>query len=91
MYLQNSITKTEEKEPINEKMNIYEKKVPEINACRKTFINVKNNTCLMGKTYKDNIIPILAIPNLINGIGFGMAYSIIDKNMHKAAKNAIFL
>ncbi len=91
MYLLNNIANTDANEPTKEKIKIYEKKVPEINACRKTFINVKNNTCLMGKTYKDNIIPILAIPNLINGIGFGMAYSIIDKNMHKAAKNAIFL
>lgn len=45
----------------------------------------------MGKMYKDNIIPMFAIPNLIKGIGFGIAYSIIDKNMHKAEKKATFL
>lgn len=45
----------------------------------------------MGRTYKANIIPILAIPSRINGSGFGMAYSIIDKNIHKAEKKAIFL
>jgi hypothetical protein len=45
----------------------------------------------MGRTYKANIIPILAIPKRIKGSGFGIAYSIIDKNIHKAEKNAIFL
>ena len=90
-FLLNNIANTEEKEPTKEKIKIYEKKVPEINACIKTFINVKNKTCFMGKMYKDNIIPILAIPNLIKGIGFGIAYSIIDKNMHRAEKKAVFL
>jgi len=78
-------------EPQKEKIKMYEKKVPEIIDWTSTFSNTRMNDCQGVKIKMAIITLIFAKPMRMKGKGFGTAYSIIERNMHSAEKNAILL
>lgn len=77
------------KEPAAENTKIYENNVPDINPCAKTFSRIKNKVSRFLKIERERSIGRLASPSLKKGSGLGMAYSIADRNIHKAAKKDI--
>ena len=72
--------------PPAEKRKIYENKVPEINPWRSTFRAISIRVSLRFILARDKRIGRFANPRRMKGSGFGIIYSIADKNMQSAAK-----
>lgn len=85
----NNIVNPLAKEPAAEKTKIYEKRVPEINPCARTFKKMRSKVSFLLKTERESRIGRFAKPKRRNGNGFGIAYSTAERNMQRAAKKEI--
>jgi len=90
LALKKYINRADKKEPVNENKKIYENSVPVIKACPKTFMQIKTKKLRKFKISRLRITGRFAIPILINGRGFGIMYSIAERNRQKAPIIAIF-
>jgi len=68
----------DKKVPAKEKRKIYENRVPVIRACPSTLMAVKTRKAWKGKISRAIISGRFAIPMRINGMGFGIIYSIVE-------------
>lgn len=76
-------------EPERLNKSIYENKVPLTNACTKIFTRISTRISVGRNFFNDKSMGRFARPKRKKGSGFGIAYSIDDKNMHRAARKEI--
>lgn len=77
--------------PKREYKKMYEKNVPLIKLWKITFRKTKKKYSFFLSLNKPKIKGIFAKPRRKNGSGFGIAYSIIEKNIHKADEKHKYL
>ena len=70
---------------------MYEKKVPLIKLWKITFRNTRKKYSRFFSLKSPKINGMFARPRRKKGKGFGIAYSIIEKNIHKAAEKLKYL
>jgi len=86
-----SIKKLDAKLPQREYTKIYEKNVPLIKLWKITLSNTRKKYSRFFNLKSPKIKGIFASPRRKKGSGFGIAYSIIEKNIHKAAEKLKYL
>ena len=70
---------------------MYEKKVPLIKLWKITFRKTKKKYSLCFNLKSPKIKGMFASPRRKKGSGFGIAYSIREKNIHRAAEKLRYL
>jgi len=83
-----SIAAPEEKLPVAENKNTYEKRVPETIPCPKTFKSTRSTNSRRLNSVRAINNGKFARPILKKGIGLGITSSIMDKKSDKAANSA---